>query len=204
MHRHIRRRIQPRRPHWVPACAGTTTLNRVAPSQRHRGTTAGTRKTTTEAPPARHSGAGRKREAACVAAPTAALGTGLRRYDDSEPGCAFCSDVAAPRPGAEQPQPKPHQPVIPAQAGIQKPRVLPHHAPHWVPAFAGTTKLNRVAPFPVTSQHHGQAPNKRRRSPTRSSFRRRPESRKHVYCCTMRRSGTGLRRYDDTEPRYAS
>ena len=93
-------------------------LNRVAPSQRHRGTTAGTRKTTTEAPPARHSGAGRNPETACVAAPNAAL----------------------------------------------------------VPAFAGTTTPNRVTPLEATSRHHRRNPKNRNRSPTRPSFRRRPES----------------------------
>ena len=176
MHRHIRRRIQPRRPHWVPACAGTTTLNGVAllaaTSQHHRRAP----NNRSRSPPARHSGAGRNPESTCVAAPCAAPGTGLRQHDDTEPGGAFPSDIAAPPPEPEKPQPKPHPPVIPAQAGIQKTRLLPHHAPLWVPACAGTTTPNRVAPLEATSRHHRRNPNNRRRSPTRPSFLRRPES----------------------------
>ena len=189
MHRHIRRRIQPRRPHWVPACAGTTTLNGVAllaaTSQHHRRAP----NNRSRSPPARHSGAGRNPESTCVAAPCAAPGTGLRQHDDTEPGGAFPSDIAAPPPEPEKPQPKPHPLVIPAQAGSEKPRVSLHQPPHWVPACADTTTVSRVAPFAVTSRHPGREPNNRSRSLTSPSFRRRPESRNHVCCRIMRRTG---------------
>ena len=106
-------------PHRVPARAATTTLNRMALSQRHRGTTAGTRTTAAETPPARHSGAGRN----------------------------------------------------------QKTRLLPHHAPHRVPACAGTTTLNRMAPL---QRHRGTTPEPvqpppKPRPPAPSFPRRRPE-----------------------------
>ena len=128
-------------------------------------------------PHRRHSGAGRNPESTSVAAPCAALGTGLRRYDDTEPGCAFPSDIAAPPPEPEKSQPNPTRPSFRRRPESRKPRVLPHHAPHWVPACAGTTTLNRLR---LLQRHRGTTAGteNRNRSPTRPSFRRRPESRK--------------------------
>ena len=99
---------------------------------------------------------------------------------------------------------KPETPVIPAQAGIQKPRSRSHHpsrqapprpkphqAPNHIPAFAGTTGSQARLPLPS----HSAAPRWRtanlHRSPRRPSFRRRPESRTRI-------------RYRDIRPRLAT
>ena len=60
--------------------------------------------------------AGRNPESKCVAASCAAPATGLRRYDDTEPDCAFPSDIAAPPPGPEQSAAEFTRSSFPAQA----------------------------------------------------------------------------------------
>ena len=102
----------------------------------------------------------------------------LRSPKQPANGSPACSATVCHRTPLPCPKPthrKSHPFVIPAKAGIQNPRPpfaahaepgtlrpLLHHAPHWVPAFAGTTAWgHRSSPV----------------APHTSSFRRRPESR---------------------------
>ena len=79
-----------------------------------------------------------------ASASKAALGAGLRRYDATEPGGAFPSDIAAPPPEPENHNRSPTHSS--SGAGRNQNRVRCCTMRRTGPACAGTTTLNRVAP----------------------------------------------------------
>ena len=89
------------------------------------------------------------RHPAAEAPPCAAPGTGLRRYDEASV-VALCGACRSTTAGHTKPASKSHPLVIPAQAGIQNPRLPSHHPPRQAPCGRGPAmRCTGYRPSPV-------------------------------------------------------
>ena len=134
--------------HWVAAFAGTTVSSEGALSGDRAAPAAERSHLPAQAPSARHSAQAGiqnprlpshhppRQAPAAEAPPCAALGTGLRRYDEASV-VALCGACHSTTAGHTKPASKSHPLVIPAQAGIQNPRLPSHHPPRQAPCGRG-------------------------------------------------------------------